>query len=91
MKWSAIILTAMFTGAKLAGAIAWSWWLVLLPAILVFGIPLVVCLLFYVIVISELIALFFGALWRGFKNGFAETWDKVRKEDNDESSKHEDY
>lgn len=37
MKWLAIILTAMFTGAKLAGVIAWSWWLVFSPAIIYWG------------------------------------------------------
>ncbi|WP_240410766.1 hypothetical protein [Limosilactobacillus vaginalis] len=34
MKWLVIILTAMFTGAKLAHVISWSWWLVFSPAII---------------------------------------------------------
>ena len=33
MKWLVIILTAMFTGARLAGAINWGWLLVFSPAI----------------------------------------------------------
>ena len=37
MKWLVIILTAMFTGAKLAKAISWSWWLVFSPAIIYWG------------------------------------------------------
>ena len=37
MKWLVIILTAMFTGAKLCGAISWSWWLVFTPLFLYFG------------------------------------------------------
>lgn len=38
MKWLVIILTAMFTGAKLAKAISWSWWLVFSPVIAYYGI-----------------------------------------------------
>lgn len=34
MKWLAIVLTAIFTTAKLLSVITWSWWLVLLPAII---------------------------------------------------------
>lgn len=34
MKWLVIILTAMFTGARLAGAINWGWLLVFSPAII---------------------------------------------------------
>lgn len=32
MKWLAMVLTAIFIGAKLAHFINWSWWLVLAPA-----------------------------------------------------------
>lgn len=38
MQWLAIILTALFVAAKLVGLIAWSWWLVFLPAIILAGI-----------------------------------------------------
>lgn len=38
MQWLAIILTALFAAAKLVGLIAWSWWLVFLPAIILAGI-----------------------------------------------------
>ncbi len=34
MKWLAIVLTAIFTTAKLMSVVTWSWWLVLLPAII---------------------------------------------------------
>ena len=37
MQWLAIILTAMFAGAKLCGAISWPWWLVFAPAIVYLG------------------------------------------------------
>lgn len=37
MKYLAMILTAMFAGARLAGAITWSWWLVFSPLIIYFG------------------------------------------------------
>lgn len=45
MQWLAIILTAIFTAAKLAGMITWSWWLVFLPAIILAGISV----LFFVV------------------------------------------
>lgn len=38
MQWLAIILTILFTAAKLVGLISWSWWLVFLPAIILAGI-----------------------------------------------------
>lgn len=34
MKWLAIVLTAIFTTAKLMSVVTWSWWLVLLPVII---------------------------------------------------------
>ena len=37
MKWLVIILTAMFTGARLAGAINWDWLLVFSSAIIYVG------------------------------------------------------
>lgn len=45
MQWLAIILTALFTAAKLVGLISWSWWLVFLPALIYLGI----CLLFFIV------------------------------------------
>lgn len=42
MKWLVIILTAMFTGARLAGAINWDWLLVFSPAIIYVGFYAVV-------------------------------------------------
>lgn len=44
MQWLAIVLTAIFTVAKLIGVIKWSWWLVLLPAwgYLIFYVVMVV-------------------------------------------------
>ena len=56
MKWLVIILTAMFTGAKLAHAINWSWWLVFSPVIAYYGLiitfiilAMIVCLVMNVI------------------------------------------
>lgn len=37
MKYLVMVLTAMFAGARLAGAITWSWWLVFSPLIVYFG------------------------------------------------------
>lgn len=42
MQWLAIILTAIFTAAKLAGMITWSWWLVFLPTLVWVGFLLFV-------------------------------------------------
>lgn len=54
MKWLVIILTAMFTGARLAGAINWDWLLVFSPAIIYVGFYAVV----WIIVLAILIAYF---------------------------------
>ena len=51
MKWLVIILTAMFTGARLAGAINWDWLLVFSPAIIYVGFYAVV----WIIVLIALI------------------------------------
>lgn len=51
MKWLVIILTAMFTGARLAGAINWDWLLVFSPAIIYVGLYAVV----WIIVLITLI------------------------------------
>ena len=74
MKWLAIILTAMFSGAKIAGAITWSWWLVMLPAIIVFGGSAVMVVLLLIIGAIINLALvikgFNHAAWEGFKEGW---------------------
>lgn len=60
MKWLVIILTAMFTGAKLAKAISWSWWLVFSPVIAYYGLiitfiilAMIVCLVMNMIEIFK--------------------------------------
>lgn len=51
MKWLAIVLTALFTAAKLAHVVAWSWWLVLLPAIAYVGLVSLVTLVTLILLI----------------------------------------
>lgn len=46
MKFLAIVLTIIFAVARIMGLIAWSWWLVLSPALLYFG----VIVLFFVVI-----------------------------------------
>lgn len=53
MKWLVIILTAMFTGAKLAHVINWSWWLVLLPVWIYMGFMLLVLIIAFVVAVIE--------------------------------------
>ena len=36
MKFLAIVLTIIFAVARIMGLIAWSWWLVLSPALIIF-------------------------------------------------------
>lgn len=38
MKYLVMVLTAMFAGARLAGVITWSWWLVFSPLIIYYGL-----------------------------------------------------
>jgi len=40
MSWSALchVVTIVFIALKLGGAITWSWWIVLFPSLLIFGI-----------------------------------------------------
>lgn len=45
MKFLAIVLTIIFAIARIMGFISWSWWLVLSPALLYFG----VIVLFFVV------------------------------------------
>lgn len=40
-----ILLTVLFTAFKVLHVIAWSWWLVFLPTIITFGLPLSLVLL----------------------------------------------
>ena len=49
MKFLMIILTAMFIGAKLCGAIGWSWWLVMSPLIVY------VCFWAFVIILAFIV------------------------------------
>jgi len=49
MKTLVVILTAMFTGAKLAGAIKWSWWLVFTPVWVYLGIGVILDLLILIL------------------------------------------
>ena len=49
MEFLAIVLTIIFAVAKIMGLIAWSWWLVLSPALIYCAIWLLV-LLIYIIV-----------------------------------------
>ncbi|MBD0888704.1 transmembrane Fragile-X-F protein [Lactobacillus gasseri] len=45
MKFLAVILTIIFTIARIMNLITWSWWLVLSPALVYFG----VIVLFFVV------------------------------------------
>lgn len=72
MKWLVIILTAMFTGAKLANAISWSWWLVFSPVLIYYGFWIA----FWVII--AIISL----TW-SFIDGFKEEWRKQRNKHED--------
>lgn len=44
MQWLAIVLTAIFVMAKLMGIVAWSWWLVMLPALILLAFEVIVLL-----------------------------------------------
>lgn len=46
MKFLAVILTIIFAVARIMNLITWSWWLVLSPALLYFG----VIVLFFVVI-----------------------------------------
>ncbi|MCZ3668030.1 hypothetical protein L2724_07015 [Limosilactobacillus vaginalis] len=53
---------AMFTGAKLAKAISWSWWLVFSPAIIYWGTGAVILLLAWIVIIIYWLVEFFRFL-----------------------------
>ena len=53
MKWLAIVLTAIFTTAKLMNIINWSWWLVLLPAWIYMGFILLILIIAFVVAVME--------------------------------------
>ena len=53
MQWLAIILTALFVAAKLVGIVTWSWWLVLLPAIILAGIWVLFFIVAFMIVVIQ--------------------------------------
>lgn len=65
MKWLAIFLTAMFTGAKLANAISWSWWLVFSPVLIYYGFWIAFWVVMAIISLT----------W-SFIDGFKEEWKK---------------
>jgi len=48
MNWSHL-LTIIFVVAKLAGVINWSWWLVLLPSLISFGLSWIILAFFFII------------------------------------------
>lgn len=77
LRFLAVVLTSLFTMAKLAGMIAWSWWLVMLPAIVVFGLPVMLMVLFLLLALIANACLWIRDLskvfWSGFKDGFKET------------------
>lgn len=45
-----ILLTVIFACLKLAGVIDWSWWIVLLPMLVPFGLALAAILVIFAIV-----------------------------------------
>ena len=53
MKWLAIVLTAIFTTAKLMNIIYWSWSLVLLPACIYMGVILLILIIAFVVAVME--------------------------------------
>ena len=53
MKWLAIVLTAIFTTAKLMNIINWSWWLVLLPAWIYMSFILLILIIAFVVAVME--------------------------------------
>ncbi len=72
MKILMIILTAMFTAAKLCGTVTWPWWLVLAPVIIYVGFWALLILFGWIVCF---IISFFG--------GFKTEYDKA-KEKHDE-------
>lgn len=64
MKILMIILTAMFTAAKLAGAITWSWWLVMSPVLVYVGFFL---LIFLFAIIASFVMSFFDGFEQSYK------------------------
>lgn len=87
LRFLAVVLTSLFTMAKLAGVIAWSWWLVMMPAIVVFGLPIAIGLALMVLALIVNAWLICRDFWRSFKSGFKDGFEEKM---NDESPKHED-
>ncbi|WP_279095515.1 hypothetical protein [Lactobacillus taiwanensis] len=52
MKFLAIVLTIIFAIARIMGLIAWSWWLVLSPALIYYG---AISLLLFIAIICGVI------------------------------------
>ena len=63
------ILTGMFTGAKLAHAISWSWWIVFSPVLIYYG--LWVALFVFVGIFS-----FAKSFVEGFRKGYKDARNK---------------
>lgn len=45
------LLTLIFVVFKLLGTLTWSWWLVFLPSIISFGLPLLIWLFFAIVML----------------------------------------
>lgn len=52
MQYLLILLTLIFVVCKIIGLIAWSWWLVFLPAIILIAIYIVMLLVTLIIMIK---------------------------------------
>lgn len=63
------LLTGMFTGAKLASAISWSWWIVFSPVLIYYG--LWVALFVFVGIFS-----FAKSFVEGFRKGYKDERNK---------------
>lgn len=70
MKILMIILTAMFTAAKLCGAITWSWWLVLAPLLIYVG-------LWVLLILFAMIASFIMSFCDSFKQSYSKEKNKT--------------
>nr|DAO35306.1 MAG TPA: transmembrane protein [Caudoviricetes sp.] len=53
MKWLAILLTVVFTIAKLLGFITWSWWLVFTPALAYYAVIFLIWMVTMIILIIK--------------------------------------
>lgn len=72
MKWLVVILTAIFTGLKLASVISWSWWLVWLPLLLYIGIPVAVLIFLGLFWSIKVIGVTVKTFWHSFGEEYKE-------------------